>query len=155
MERSGTSSTRLCTPGMGVNLWGASPLYGNPYPVARRGNKKPPEGDVLEILRFGGKSQYLKNVPSAAPRRFLSGIMSLRWRGRPGYGKYAECCGFAAASQRLEGLPLDGSTRVLCIPRFLHANCPSIAAIESSMFRKRGRRTASLAASSLATRPHV
>ena len=26
----------LCTPGMGVNLWGASPLYGNPGTVARQ-----------------------------------------------------------------------------------------------------------------------
>jgi hypothetical protein len=23
----------MCTPGMGVNLWGASPLYGNPITI--------------------------------------------------------------------------------------------------------------------------
>jgi len=29
----------LCTPGMGVILWGASPLYVNPVTVVRQENK--------------------------------------------------------------------------------------------------------------------
>jgi hypothetical protein len=32
-------SNRVCTPGMGVNLWGASPLYVNPNIVVRRGKQ--------------------------------------------------------------------------------------------------------------------
>lgn len=31
--------SRLCTPGMDVNLWGASPLYMNPTTVVRQQTK--------------------------------------------------------------------------------------------------------------------
>ena len=31
--------TNLCTPGMGVNLWGESPLYMNPVPLFYDGNE--------------------------------------------------------------------------------------------------------------------
>ena len=31
--------TDLCTPGMGVNLWGESPLCVNPVNVVRHGHK--------------------------------------------------------------------------------------------------------------------
>jgi len=34
-----TAPATWCTPGMGVNLWGASPLYMNPTIVARQQTK--------------------------------------------------------------------------------------------------------------------
>ena len=43
----------LCTPGMGVNLWGASPLYENPNTVVRRGNQvlaEAPRGTIGDVV---------------------------------------------------------------------------------------------------------
>ena len=50
MKRSGNSSTRVCTPVMGVNLWGASPLYLNPSP-SRDGAKVLAEGKGVSARR--------------------------------------------------------------------------------------------------------
>jgi hypothetical protein len=40
-----------CTPGMGVNLWGASPLYENPITVVRRGKPVLAEGKGVSARR--------------------------------------------------------------------------------------------------------
>jgi len=40
-----------CTPGMGVNLWGASPLYENPITVVRRGKTVLAEGKGVSARR--------------------------------------------------------------------------------------------------------
>jgi len=53
--------TRLCTPGMGVNLWGVSPLYVNPVNVLIRLTKVLAEGKggtVRDRLEEAGAQSY-------------------------------------------------------------------------------------------------
>ncbi|MGB9497033.1 MAG: hypothetical protein ACKVE3_04065 [Dissulfuribacterales bacterium] len=41
--------SRWCTPGMGVNLWGESPLYMNPVPSFMMVAKVPAEGKGVTV----------------------------------------------------------------------------------------------------------
>ena len=52
---------RLCTPGMGVNLWGESPLYVNPVNVLNTLTKVLAEGKggiVRDRLKEAGVQSY-------------------------------------------------------------------------------------------------
>jgi hypothetical protein len=51
----------LCTPGMGVILWGASPLYMNPVPFFYDGNESTSrrQGHHREVVSEGSRSAKL------------------------------------------------------------------------------------------------
>jgi hypothetical protein len=50
-ELNAVSSTGLCTPGMGVNLWGESPLYVNPVNVFNTLTKVLTDGKGVSVRK--------------------------------------------------------------------------------------------------------
>ena len=66
-----TLSTRLCTPGTGVNLWGASPLYENHSSTStspRQGRKgdRPSGGSLAANVRADGQKPHTRLSPRAS-----------------------------------------------------------------------------------------
>jgi hypothetical protein len=53
--------SNLCTPGMGVNLWGESPLYMNPVPSFYDGSESTSQrqGHHREVVSEGSRSAKL------------------------------------------------------------------------------------------------
>ena len=68
--------TRWCTPGMGVNLWGESPLYMNPVPSSDDGDESTSRRQRLRLavasqegviarwcLKEAGVQSYEQSLP--------------------------------------------------------------------------------------------
>jgi len=77
-----TESTRKCTPVIGVNLWGASPLYENPVTVVRQGKTSTSrrQGRLREERSGGIRSAKLWADGQKQHTRPSSGQVSTTWR---------------------------------------------------------------------------